>query len=65
MISVYHELLNADWEGCRIEQDLPLFGQEAQHFLHHNHKVLRQEFVSLLSKETQGKSTAIERTLQL
>ena len=42
-----HELLNAEGEGGRVEQDLPLFGQEAQHLLHHHHEVLRQQLVSL------------------
>ena len=42
-----HELLNAEGEGGRVEQDLPLFGQEAQHLLHHRHEVLRQQLVSL------------------
>lgn len=62
MNNIYHKLLNADRKGCRIKQDLPPFGQEAQHFLHHNHKVLRQELVSLRSRETE-KSTlrAVER----
>ena len=57
MRNVYHKLLHAERKGCRIKQDLPLFGQEAQHFLHHKHKVLRQEFVSLLSRGTGGKGT--------
>lgn len=44
---MYHKLLHAERKGSRVKQDLPLFGQEAQHLLHHGHKVLRQEFVSL------------------
>lgn len=44
---MYHELLHAEGEGGRIKQDLPLLGQEAQDLLHHDHEVLRQEFVSL------------------
>ena len=58
---MYHKLLHAEGEGCRVKQDLPLFGQEAQHFLHHNHKVLREEFVSLLSRGTRerGKFRAV------
>lgn len=51
---MYHKLLHTEREGCRIKQNLPLFGQKAQYLLHHDHKVLRQEFVSLLTKGTGG-----------
>lgn len=50
MRKMYHKLLHAEREGSRIKQDLPLFGQKPQYLLHHHHKVLRQELVSLLSR---------------
>lgn len=36
----YHELLHTQWEGGRVQQNLPLFGQIAQKLLHHLYKVL-------------------------
>lgn len=51
---MYHELLHAEREGCRIKQNLPLLGQKAQDLLHHDHKVLRQELVSLLNRRGGG-----------
>lgn len=51
---MYHKLLHTEGEGGRIEQNLPLFGQEAQNLFHHPHKVLRQQFVSLESEKTAG-----------
>lgn len=50
-----HKLLHTEGESCRVKQNLPLFAEEAQYLFHHDHKVLRQEFVSLrdrgMSKE--------------
>lgn len=36
----HHELLHADGEGCRVEQDLPVLCQEADDILYEHHKVL-------------------------
>lgn len=52
---MYHKLLHAEGKGGRIEQNLPLFGQETQNFFHHTHKVLRQQFVSLTDRRTDSK----------
>ncbi len=46
----YHELLHTHWEGGRVQQNLPLFGQIAQKLLHHLYKVLGQELICLLGK---------------
>jgi len=43
----HHELLNADGEGCRVQQDLPVLGQEADDILDEHHKVLRQQLIRL------------------
>lgn len=43
----HHELLHADGEGCRVEQDLPVLGQEADDILNEHHKVLRQQLIRL------------------
>lgn len=51
---MYHKLLHAEGEGGRIEQDLPLLGQEAKNLFHHTHKVLRQQFVSLTGRMESG-----------
>lgn len=42
-----HKLLHTEGESCGVKQNLPLFAEEAQYLFHHDHKVLRQEFVSL------------------
>lgn len=43
----HHELLHADGEGRRVEQDLPVLGQEADDILDEHHKILRQQLVGL------------------
>lgn len=53
----YHELLYTERESCGIQQDLPLLRQEAQNFLHHLHKVLRQELVCLHPQNTRQNNT--------
>lgn len=45
--STHHELLHADGEGCRVEQDLPVLGQEANDILDEHHKILRQQLIRL------------------
>lgn len=46
---LYHKLLHTEREGGRIKQNLSLFGQETQQLFHHDNKVLRQQFVSLIT----------------
>lgn len=65
MRNIYHKLLHAEREGSRIKQDLPLFGQKAQYLLHHHHKVLRQEFVSLSSRGRRGRDTLRAASIKL
>lgn len=47
----YHKLLHTKGESRRVKQNLSLFGEEAQYLFHHDHKILRQEFVSLWDRE--------------
>lgn len=47
----HHELLHADGEGCRVEQDLPVLCQEADDILYEHHKVLRQQLIRLRGQE--------------
>lgn len=54
----HHELLNTDGEGCRVEQDLPVLGQEADDVLDEHHKILREQFVRLRT----GAERAVKRT---
>lgn len=47
----HHKLLHADGEGCRVEQDLPVLGQEADDVLNEHHKVLRQQLIRLKDRK--------------
>lgn len=46
----HHKLLNADGEGCRVEQNLAFLVQEADYILNKHHKVLREQFICLEEK---------------
>lgn len=48
----HHKLLHTQGESSGVKQNLPLFGEEAQYLFHHDHKVLRQEFVCLWDTKT-------------
>lgn len=43
----HHELLHADGEGRRVEQDLPVLGKEANDVLDEHHEILRQQLIRL------------------
>lgn len=47
----HHELLHADGEGCRVEQDLPVLCQEADDILYEHHKILRQQLIRLKDRK--------------
>lgn len=50
--TTHHEFLHTDGEGCRVEQDLPVLGQEANDIFDEHHKILRQQLVSLRGGKT-------------
>lgn len=56
----HHELLHTDGEGGRVEQDLPVLGQEADDVLDEHHKVLRQKLICLRRNKPEALRAAAE-----
>lgn len=64
VLLTHHELLDADGEGCGVEQDLPVLGQKADDVLDENHEVLREQLVCLRKRRRRKVNAALQSERQ-